>query len=86
MELRQLEYLVAVARHLHFTKAADELHLAQPALSQQIARLERELGVSYLGDARVAVRAAVCRAASTLQWSVLLALVRRLDAAPRAYG
>ncbi len=44
MELRQLRYAEAVARHGHFTRAAEELHVAQSALSHQIRRLERELG------------------------------------------
>jgi DNA-binding transcriptional LysR family regulator len=48
MELRHLRTLDAVARHGSFTKAAEELHLAQSALSQQVRRLEAELGVEVL--------------------------------------
>lgn len=48
MELRHLRTLDAIARHGSFTRAAEELHLAQSALSQQVRRLEAELGVDLL--------------------------------------
>jgi LysR family transcriptional regulator, transcription activator of glutamate synthase operon len=48
VELRQLRYLDAVARRRSFTQAALDLHIAQSALSQQVSRLERELGVEVL--------------------------------------
>src|SRR4051794_34525450 len=48
MELRQLQYFVAVVRHGQFTRAAEELWITQPALSQQVRRLESELGVALL--------------------------------------
>src|SRR5918998_1744594 len=44
MELRQLRAVEAVDRHRHFTRAAEELRVAQSALSHQIRRLEQELG------------------------------------------
>ena len=44
MELRQLEYFVAVAEEANFTRAANKVHVAQPGISAQVRRLEYELG------------------------------------------
>lgn len=48
MELRQLEYFAAVVRHGQFTRASRALSVAQPAVSQQIKRLEAEFGLELL--------------------------------------
>ncbi len=56
MELRQLEYLAAVVSHGSFGRAAQEIYVTQSALSQQIARLEDELGTALLHRGAKGVR------------------------------
>jgi DNA-binding transcriptional LysR family regulator len=63
MELRQLEYLVAVAEDASFTRAAERLHVAQPGVSAQVRKLERELGQELLDRSGRAVRLTAAGAA-----------------------
>src|SRR5215831_2195041 len=78
MELRQLAYFDAVVRHGSFTKAAQRLHVAQPAVSAQIRRLESELGTTLLE--RTTRRVALTHAGEVLLAQARQALAQ-LDAA-----
>jgi DNA-binding transcriptional LysR family regulator len=51
LTLQQLEYFLAAYRHGSFSAAAEELHMAQPSLSEQVRRLEAELGVELFARA-----------------------------------
>lgn len=56
MELLQLKYFLAVAESEHMTNTAKQLHIAQPALTQSIHRLEQELGVRLFERAGRGIR------------------------------
>ena len=82
MELRQLEYFVAVAELLHFGRAAERLHIGQPAVSQQVRRLERELGAPLFDrSSRSVGLTAAGRALLPEARAVLAAADRARDAA-----
>ncbi|MEU4209460.1 transcriptional regulator CynR [Streptomyces sp. NPDC026206] len=56
LELRHLRYLLAVAEHGNFTRAAEDLHISQPTLSQQVKQLERTVGAQLLDRSGRTVR------------------------------
>jgi DNA-binding transcriptional LysR family regulator len=81
MELRQLEYFVAVAEEANFTRAAERIHVAQPAVSAQVQRLERELGQPLLDRSRRTVLLTAAGAAALPYARAALAAVADIHVA-----
>jgi len=87
VELRQLRYFVTLAEELHFGRAAEREHIVQSALSQQVQRLERELGVRLLERSTHRVSVTASGAAFLVEARQILAQVdRAAEAARRAAG
>lgn len=83
MELRQLEYFMAVCKELHFTRAAEKLNIAQPTLSQQIKNLEGEIGTPLFD--RIGKRIALTEAGEIL-WKHSKKIFFEIEQAQAAIG
>lgn len=79
MELQQLQYFLVAANYEHITKAADALHIAQPALSQSIKRLENELGVELFDRKKGSI---TLNNSGKLLRKELIPILRTLDKLP----
>lgn len=83
MRIEQLEYIAAVTEHGSLRRAGERLHVSQPALSEAVSKLERELGVTLLDRRRSGARISR-RGADLLQPMIdVLDAVQRLKAAAR---
>jgi DNA-binding transcriptional LysR family regulator len=81
MELRHLRYFVAVAEELHFRRAGQRLHVAQPAVSEQVRKLEEELGVRLFDRTQ---RKVALTAAGTALLTEAYRVLRQAEAARAA--
>jgi DNA-binding transcriptional LysR family regulator len=85
LELRLVRYFTVVADHLNFSRAAAELHLAQPSLSRQIQRLEDRLGVRLFDRTPQGARLTEAGEAFLPQAKALLLAARQAALTARAY-
>jgi DNA-binding transcriptional LysR family regulator len=80
VELRHFRYFVAVAEELHFRHAAERMHVAQPAISEQIRKFEDELGVRLFDRSP---RAVSLTASGAAMLDEARSVLRQSDVAPR---
>ena len=83
MELRQLEYFIAVAEEANFTRAAERVHISQSGVSAQIRQLERELGAELIDRS---TRSASLTAAGEAALEHARAVVASANAVQQAVG
>src|ERR1700742_4952264 len=81
MQFRQLRYFVKIVEAGSFSRAASVVHVAQPALSQQVAELEERLGVMLLQRSARGVRPTV---AGEILYREASAILHQLDGLPGA--
>ncbi|MBM2623823.1 LysR family transcriptional regulator [Actinoplanes sp. LDG1-06] len=86
LELRLVRYFIAVAAHQHFGRAAAELHVAQPALSRQIQRLEKHLGARLLNRVPQGTRLTPAGEAFLPRAQLLLQAARQAELAVRQHS
>ena len=84
MEFHQLKYFVAAAEELSMSRAAERVHVSQPALSRQIRLLEEEMGLQLFDSdtALITLTAAVLLGAGFVQLAVPALLLRRHGCLP----
>ena len=84
VDLRRLQYFAVLAEELHFRRAAERLHIAQPGLSQQIRVLERELGATLFERTTAGVTLTDAGQCYAIRACPCLAEVERVAASVRA--
>ncbi|NOV00409.1 LysR family transcriptional regulator [Paenibacillus planticolens] len=78
MDIRQLQYLLEIAKHMNFTKAAEALHVTQPTLSKMVKNIEEELGATLFDRSGKYVQLTDSGQAAVQQIGVIMQAVQDL--------